>query len=43
VTFDEFTNWFFSWPVIVVGILFVAAMRIWHDWALNRHHDQDDE
>jgi bacteriorhodopsin len=43
MTFDHFSDWFFTWPVLVLAIAFVAAMRIWHDWAIDRHQDQDDE
>ena len=37
----SFDDWFFSWPVILAAIAFVAAARIFHDWVLGR--DPGDE
>jgi hypothetical protein len=39
MTFDEWTNWFFTWPCIAVFFGTLIAARIY----LDRHHDQDDE
>ena len=30
------TEWFFTWPVLVVAIAVVAAARIWHDHAIGK-------